>query len=86
MKSEGEAPAGAVLIVAPTGRDAALAARTLQQAGVPAAICGDIGELAARFCDETGAALIAEEALNPKQTPQLLERLRQQPPGAISRC
>ena len=79
MKSEGEIPAGAVLIVAPTGRDAALAAGTLQHAGVPAAICADIGELAARLCDESGAVLIEEEALTPLQTPQLLERLRQQP-------
>lgn len=79
MKSEGEVPAGAVLIVAPTGRDAALAAGTLQQAGVPVAICANTGELAGRFCDQTGAAVIAEEALNPTHTPQLLERLRQQP-------
>ena len=79
MKPEGEVPAGAVLIVAPTGRDAALAAGTLQQAGVLAAICTDIGELAARLCDETGAVLIEEEALTPRQTPQLLERLRHQP-------
>ena len=79
MNSEGEVPAGAVLIVAPTGRDAALAAGTLQQAGVLAAICANIGELAAHLCDETGAVLIEEEALTPRQIPHLLERLRQQP-------
>ena len=79
MKSEAEIPAGAVLIAAPTGRDAVLAAQTLAESGVPSAICAGIGELAARLCDETGAALIEEEALTPRYTPRLLERLRQQP-------
>ena len=80
MKSKAEVAAGAVLIVAPTGRDAALAARTLQQAGIASVVCGSVSELAAHVSDSAGAALIAEEALDSAQTPQLLERLRQQPP------
>ena len=80
MKSEGEIPAGAVLIVAPTGRDAALAAGTLGKAGLPSFVCASVGDLAARMTDDTGALLIAEEALTSAHTPQLLERLRQQAP------
>ena len=79
MKSEGDVPAGAVLIVAPTGRDAALAAATLEGASLPASVCADIANLTARLADDTGALLIAEEALTPGQTPPLLERLREQP-------
>ena len=80
MKSESEVPPGAVLIVAPTGRDAALAARTLQQANIGSVICANVSDLAAHVSDDAGAALIEEEALNSPQTPLLLERLRQQPP------
>ena len=79
MNREGEVPAGAVLIVAPTGRDAALAAGTLEQAGVCARVCENVEELAARLSDDTGAVLIEEEALTSGHTPHLLRRLRHQP-------
>ena len=78
MKSKGDAPPGAVLIVAPTGRDAILAANTLAQVGIASAVCSNVAEVAARLCDETGAVLIEEEALTQRHTPQLLARLGEQ--------
>jgi two-component system, chemotaxis family, CheB/CheR fusion protein len=79
MSSRRDVPAGAVLIVAPMGRDAALAASTLEQAGVPSAPCADLAELTQLLNDTTGAALVAEEALSSGGVPQLLDWLRQQP-------
>ncbi len=70
---------GAVLIVAPTGRDAALARGTLSEAGVVGEIVPDLGTMVAQLDAATGAALIAEEALTPVHTGQLLEWLRAQP-------
>lgn len=79
MNKRPDVPAGAVLIVAPTGRDAALAQGTLQQAGIPSFACGNVHELANAIDDNTGAILVEEEALRANQTPELLHRLREQP-------
>jgi PAS domain S-box-containing protein len=68
-----------VLILAPTGRDASLAAEALAQAGVANEICGDLPQLCARIGEDAAAVLLAEEALSAAELPQFLERLRAQP-------
>ena len=60
-----------VLILAPTGRDAALAADALAQAGVDTEICRDLAQLCARIDEDAAALLIAEEALSAAELPQL---------------
>jgi PAS domain S-box-containing protein len=75
-----DAPAGAVLIVAPTGKDAALALATLRQADIGAQICGRLTDAAQQLGDQTDALLIAEEALVASEVLVLLDTLDQQPP------
>jgi signal transduction histidine kinase len=69
-----------VLIVAPMGRDARLAAGVLSRAGIAPAVCADIPQL----CEELGrgaaSALITEEALNEDAVGCLRDVLSAQPP------
>jgi signal transduction histidine kinase len=51
------------LILAPSGRDGAIAASILQEAGVSVAICKDLAELQARIEAGAGFAVIVDEAL-----------------------
>jgi signal transduction histidine kinase/ActR/RegA family two-component response regulator len=69
-----------VLVLAPSGQDARLAAGALELADIPAEICPELPEVAQRFSDDTNALLIAEEGLAPQQLHLLLERLKHQPP------
>jgi signal transduction histidine kinase/FixJ family two-component response regulator len=56
-------PAGdRVLILAPIGRDAAAAAKLLQQAGIASFICRNMDDLLGQLEQGAGAALVAEEA------------------------
>ena len=71
---------GAVLIAAPLGKDATLAARVLERAGIRAKICDRLQDVAARLDDTTNAILVAAEALGADDVPSLLDRLEQQPP------
>ena len=71
---------GAVLIAAPLGKDAALAARVLEGAGIRANICDRLQDVAARLDDDTNAILVAAEALVATDVPSLLDRLEEQPP------
>ncbi len=57
-----------VLILAPTGRDATLAERTLTRQGVPCLVCADLGRLGRAIADGGGIVLIADEAL-PRDAP-----------------
>jgi PAS domain S-box-containing protein len=70
---------GVVLIAAPLGKDAVLAARVLEEAGIGAKICGGLSEVAERLDETTNAILVAAEALVPSEVPPLLEHLEQQP-------
>jgi PAS domain S-box-containing protein len=79
MKSDSGSSAGAVLIVAPLGRDAALACSTLASAQITAEACADLGALVEKLSDSAGAVLIAEEALRADTTQRLLEWLHNQP-------
>lgn len=67
-----------VLILAPTGRDAALAQRILSDAGLHASVCKSIDDLAAECCD-AGALLIAEEAIHTNDTDTLIDAIDAQP-------
>jgi signal transduction histidine kinase len=51
-----------VLVLAPTGRDAALAQAVLAQAGIASAICSDLERLCDALGEGAAAALITEEA------------------------
>src|SRR5262249_41200760 len=52
-----------VLIVAPRGRDAALAQRLLEEAGSGSRVCPDLNGLAIEMRSGAGAVLLTEEAL-----------------------
>jgi signal transduction histidine kinase/ActR/RegA family two-component response regulator len=71
---------GRVLILAPIGRDAPLAARVLGQSGMATHICTDMADLCAEIERGAATALLAEEALSSSATQQLLDTLRRQPP------
>jgi PAS domain S-box-containing protein len=73
-------PSGLVLIAAPTGRDAILAADVLGKAGVPTCTCPTLGALAAAITSDVGAVLLAEEALSSADIDLFLNALRAQEP------
>ena len=54
-----------VLVLLPPGPDAVLAADVLDQAGLTTHLCADVGELCAQMRAGAGAALLAEEVLDP---------------------
>ena len=69
-----------VLILAPTGRDAALAGATLMGAGLSAVACAAMDALCREISVGAGAVLIASESLTPDSLHLLQEALAQQPP------
>ena len=79
MKKEADVSPGAVSILAPVGKDAALAASVLEKAGIASLVCHTLAEVAQNLTDETGALLLAEEALSTSDLPKLLAALRAQP-------
>jgi signal transduction histidine kinase len=68
-----------VVIVAPMGRDAAIAAKILCEADLPVMTCGNLTGLLAQV-DEAGVVLIAEEALQSADYPDFVRWIDQQPP------
>lgn len=80
MKAKSDSENGVVLIVAPIGKDAALATQVLGQAGIAARSCTRLGEVATQLRDETNAIVVAEEALISVEVALLLDALAQQPP------
>ncbi len=52
-----------LLVLAPTGRDAAVACRLLEAAGVSAVACRDVDELCERYREGAAGMLLADEAL-----------------------
>ncbi|HET6631641.1 MAG TPA: ATP-binding protein [Rhodanobacteraceae bacterium] len=60
--------AGHALILAPAGRDAAVAQELLRQAGIAARTCADLGQLSHNLGDDVAFAVITQEAL---RLPQL---------------
>ncbi|MEO8045405.1 MAG: ATP-binding protein [Spartobacteria bacterium] len=68
-----------VLVLAPTGKDGALAVATLRQAEIAAEACANAAEIAARCGESTDALLLAQEALVASELPILLDVLSRQP-------
>ena len=75
-----EIPSDAVLIVAPIGKDAALAASVLVQAEIPARVCLSLIDASKQLSESALALVIAEEALIAAELPHLLAALSDQPP------
>ncbi|HYX22149.1 MAG TPA: ATP-binding protein [Thermoanaerobaculia bacterium] len=69
-----------VLVLAPWGRDAALAREILRSAGVAAETVPTLGDLCARLAEGAGALVLTQEALRPRDLPRLADALSQQPP------
>lgn len=69
-----------VLILTPTGRDAALAGEALAGAGLLAEVCADMEALCREMAAGAAGALIASESLIPASLRLLQEALAQQPP------
>lgn len=68
-----------ILILAPLGQDAALAAKVLSRSGIKSEICDSLDALCGKVSDTYGAALIAEEALSPSGITFLNRTLAGQP-------
>jgi signal transduction histidine kinase len=69
-----------ILILAPVGRDGALAKRALGASGIDGRICRDMGELCSELAAGAGAAVLTQEALNGTGAAQLAAALEMQPP------
>ena len=67
------------MIVAPTGRDAALVADLLRKAGYESEVCPSVADACAAIRIGGGAGIIAEEALGPDRVAELSELLHDQP-------
>jgi len=67
------------LILAPQGRDAAVACSMLQEAGLQAHPCGNLGELVQELAIGSGFALITEEALRDTDPSALVKWIANQP-------
>jgi hypothetical protein len=66
-------------VLAPVGRDAALLAQSLGQAGFVSAVCPGMGELCAAIEAGAGAIILAEESLDAESSGQLDDQLARQP-------
>lgn len=69
-----------VLILAPIGRDAALAQALLAEAGICSAACRDLQQLPGMIAEGAGLALLAEEALRDADTAPIRCFVAEQPP------
>jgi PAS domain S-box-containing protein len=67
------------VILAPTGRDAAVAAALIKEAGFCATVCGDIAELLQEIERGAGLAVIADEAIKTADLRGLMSWLGDQP-------
>jgi signal transduction histidine kinase/CheY-like chemotaxis protein len=69
-----------ILVLAPFGRDGALAQQALAGGGLEARACRDIEDLCREIAAGAGAAMLAEEALFPAAAARLTAMLAEQPP------
>ncbi len=69
-----------VLVLATTGRDAALAQSVLTRGALASKVCADINDLCAGVRAGAGAALLAEEVLNGDAVRALIALIDEQPP------
>ncbi len=78
QRSSGESER--VLVVAPLGRDAAIAAAILREARLPVMVCENLTGLRSEFQHGVGVVLVAEEALQTAEYPDLVRWIEAQPP------
>ncbi|NJC40558.1 signal transduction histidine kinase [Brevundimonas alba] len=67
------------LVLAPSGRDAAIAAAILKEAGVPALVCNSLDMLHERLDEGAGLAVVVEEALRDCDLTALSVWIEEQP-------
>ena len=79
MPAEDSLLENAVLVLTPSGRDASLAARVLEQAGLTVSVCADGDTLVREIAAGAGAAIVAEDALTPPLVARLIDMLARQP-------
>jgi signal transduction histidine kinase/CheY-like chemotaxis protein len=79
VSAAGPAPTLRALVLAPRGRDAAVAASLIDQAGVPSHICRDLGELVEALDDDAAFVLMTEEAIRGVDLKPLAQWLAGQP-------
>ncbi len=80
MSGIGEAGSERALILAPRGRDAAIASALLQEAGIRADICRDIPALLHEIGCGAGLAVVTEEAFGTTDLKDLSDWIADQPP------
>ncbi len=80
MSGIGERDSERALILAPRGRDAALAAALLREAGIAADICPDVPILLVEIARGAGLAVVTEEAFGTTDLTHLSDWLARQPP------
>ena len=78
--SESGALSQRALVLAPSGRDADIAAAILREADVPATVCRDLEALQRELETGAGLALVADEALGEADLAPLAGWIRDQPP------
>lgn len=75
----GAAPTGRLVILAPRGRDAAVAKGILRDAGMKSEICIDLDELVEQIAAGADTAIVTEEAFRSGDLRGLLAWLKEQP-------
>jgi DNA-binding NtrC family response regulator len=85
MRVPDREPPGPVLILTPTGRDASCAQQVLAQGGIECRVCSSLDCLCEVLSDETGAVLVADEALTGTDTSRLTAHLASQEPWSVDR-
>lgn len=73
-----ESTPGPVLILAPFGRDAAVAADVLEKEGLRSVVCRSMEELCEKFEEDAGVLLITEESIDEQNSELLKKRIRSQ--------
>jgi len=68
-----------ILIFAPAGRDAQLAFKVLNDAGLPSTICHDVAGFCRELQDGAAVGILTEEALPPSMRAPLVATLAEQP-------
>lgn len=68
-----------VLVLMPTGRDAALVCTMLEKSAINPLACADMNELSEAISAGAGAVLLAEEALQKETLEHLIEKFEEQP-------
>jgi signal transduction histidine kinase len=79
MSERPGSPLDRVLILAPRGRDAGIAATLLQEAGVPSEVCPDLPSLTAEMARGAAVAVVVEEALTGGDLAELAAYISRQP-------